>query len=130
MATGACASVADTYPHSVTGATIFVPISPFIEPHSGLSSVVVTTYTSHTDPSIAAGVPLGDLLPSSTTGSQLAAPVMLTDLQDVLTIRVPGAIVVQDHFMWAHVAVTNGVNMTVERATRAVKIATESLKPG
>jgi len=120
-----------SFPTSVSGATVTVPLSAFVDPHSGIATLDVVLYTSLTDPAIAAGVTSGDLLPGTyAMGSVLSTTMTVAGNTGLLSTTLSGLTVGDGAFVWAVVTATNGVGFTTGAASRATQVSTALLTPG
>ena len=120
-----------TFPGSVSGASVDVPLTAFADAHSGIPTLDVTVYTSTSDPAVAAGVPSGSLLPAGwAAGTVLAGPTAVAGNTGALSAPVAGLAVADGAFVWVVVTATNGVGLTTTAASRAVQVSTAQLTPG
>ena len=123
----------ETYPDSVSGSSLIVPVNSFLDPHSSITRLTVTAYQSTSDPAVAAGVEEGALLPPGFTmagATVLVGPVDADISEGLLSTRIAGVTLTNNTFVWIDVTATNGMGMTLRTLSRPVPISTETLTAG
>ena len=125
-----------TFPESVSGGTIIVPLSSFLDAHSGITSLGVTVRQAPTDPSVDAGIEEGAVLPldwtpSSGLGATTLLPFTEVDISEgVLNKVFTGIVLTNNTYVWVEATVTNGVGLTLQANSRAELVSTETLRAG
>jgi len=123
-----------TYPGAVHGGSVIVPVTPFLDPHSGIVEVSAAAYQSVEDPILAADLNEGDLVPIGFTQVEGLAEIKAATAVDVsnglLSAVLDGVVLTNNTFVWVEVNVTNGVGFRISTASRPVLISTETLSPG
>ena len=122
----------DAYPTAVAGGSVIVPVTSFLDVHSGIATASIAVLQSEFE----IGHEPDGLMPHnfplnhSTNGRVLVPPTPFGISEGLFSVAVPEVVLTNNTWLWVEVNATNGVGMLLQQASRAVLISTETLSAG
>ena len=139
-----------SYPLAVENSAVSLPLTSFLDPHSGITNLTVELFAVDADPATALGLASGALLPTgwplaadlsdeSSVASLLNTSALLAEPSRVAmgsegaqprSVSVPGVTLTNATYVFARVTAINGMGMVTVITSRAVPVSTETLSAG